>query len=445
MQLEFAPFSDGNPRAGLPTSRLVNMYPEVTRAGPSKSARLQRPCLAVDRVLGVSSVLGIFQRDGVFNGDVFAVVDTTLYRGEEEIGDVIIGPVAKFAASRTQLIVCIGGSAYCYDGETLEQVTVPDDKQVSWVEWVGSRFYYLVADDDRWYFSAIDDGSTIDGLAFATADSAPDPTIGAAVLKDQMIFFGRTSIEFWSQTGDQDAPLIRSLGTSYSKGCVSAQSIVSTDNRVFWIGSDLRAYTLGAPDRISTDSFDALLRECSRPEEITGFAAAWGGHEWVVWNLPDLGTWAYHIPSGEWGEWTSHGRTTFRCRNSVLAGATCYLGAYDSGTIYRLTDEFTDGDDPVENIATCVAPPGPMRVLELECAVGVGPADNYEPIVEMRYSDDLGRTWTAWRQRTFGKIGKYRHRVRWTNLGTAKRQRHFQFRNSDPVRATFCAVYLNER
>lgn len=442
MRLEFAALSYGRPGYGLPSVRLVNMFPEAA-ASPGTSARLPRPCLELAYSLGASGGRGLYRQEGAFGGDLFAVTGTTLHRGTTSVGAVALAAYTRFAASYTQLVVVSGGVAYCYEAGMLSVIDV-DGQAVSDVVLAGDRFYYSIVDDDRIYFSDIDDASTVDPLNYVTADTLPDAIVGMVALRGQVIVFGRTSTEFRDQTGDQDVPLIRSQGAEYPRGCISIRSIVKADNRVFWVGDDLKIYTLGAPDRVSDHAIEQRLRECETPSDIEGFAITWDGHDLVLFNIPGQGTFALHVESGRWLEWTSHGRTTFRCGSAAMVGSVPYLADVDTGAIYTLADVQTDDGDPVEWIATAIAPPGIINRLELEAAVGVGLEDNADPLVEMRFSDDQGRTWTAWRPRSLGLIGEYRTRPRWRNLGSSRRERVIEFRTTSPVRAVYSAVKVNE-
>jgi hypothetical protein len=446
MQLDFAALSYGRQGYGLPEARLTNMYPEITPQGPGKSARLPRPGLQLAYDLGASGIRGLYQQDGAFSGDVFAVAGTTLYRGTTAIGDVGLTSRAKFAASYSQLATISGAKAWCYDGSALAQVSIPDGDPVRDVFVLGSRFFYQVDGSDKWFFSALDDATTIDGLAFETADSAPDATVGTGILGDRAVFFGRETIEFWQQSGDATAPLIREPGSTYTKGCASQSSIVRADNRLWCVGNDLKVYAIGGgvPQRVSDHALEQRLRDCIAPGSINQMTLTWDGHDFNVLNVPGQGSWALHIESGEWLEWTSHGKTTFRCANAIIAGTETYLGDMDTGKVYQLADVFTDDGDPIEFVASVGAPAGIITTLDLDCAAGVGLTDGSDPVVEMRYSTDLGRTWTPWRPKSLGVVGTYGTRVRWRNLGLGRKSRQFEFRTTSPVRAVYGAVRVNE-
>ncbi len=442
MRLDFAPFS-ATQATGLPGAQLRNLFPQSTPSGPSPSALLSRPCLEAVYSLGVSGIRGLYQQDGVFGGDIFAVCGTTLYRGEMSLGTVALGSYARFVSSPTQLVVVVGGSAYCYDGSTLATIDVDGSTPID-VALLGDRFYFPVVEEiGRVYFSEIDDATDIDGLSFFTADSTPDGIVAIGPRNGRLIIWGRTSTEFWQQTGDQDAPLVRSQGSEYGRGAKAIRAIVGADNRDFWVGDDLKIYTQGAPDRVSTHALEEKLRLCAQPGDINGFASSWDGNDFVAFNIPGQGTWALHIESGEWGEWTSHQRTTFRCQTGIMVAGAAYLGDSLSGTVYRLADIYQDDDEPVERLASCIGPAGFYASLELEAAMGVGLVGNAAPTIEMRYSDDQGRTWTAWKARSLGLIGRYRNRVLWNRLGLAKRPRVFEFRVTDPVKVVLVGVEAN--
>lgn len=56
--------------------------------------------------------------------------------------------------------------------------------------------------------------------------------------------------------------------------------------------------------------------------------------------------------------------------------------------------------------------------------------------VLMCYSDNGGRTWSNWRERSLGEQGEYQKRVRFNRLG-AFRARIWRIRVTSPVRVDF--------
>ncbi|MCF1193583.1 packaged DNA stabilization protein gp10, partial [Mangrovimonas sp. AS39] len=92
------------------------------------------------------------------------------YREASLIGGVTGDGPARFAASSTQLVVVSGGLAYVYDGATFTQISDPDLPLVSDVTTLAGRFIFTQQNSDVFYWSAVNDATDIDGLAFATAE-----------------------------------------------------------------------------------------------------------------------------------------------------------------------------------------------------------------------------------------------------------------------------------
>jgi hypothetical protein len=63
------------------------------------------------------------------------------------------------------------------------------------------------------------------------------------------------------------------------------------------------------------------------------------------------------------------------------------------------------------------------------------------PLLQMRYSNDSCRTWTAREDKDFGQLGEYLKRVVWRRLGMA-RDRVYEVSCSDPVPVRFINAYL---
>lgn len=64
------------------------------------------------------------------------------------------------------------------------------------------------------------------------------------------------------------------------------------------------------------------------------------------------------------------------------------------------------------------------------------------PHIQMRYSDDHGRTWSYWLTAEMGKIGEYGRLMHWNKLGES-RNRLFEFQTSDPVEVALVNAYAD--
>lgn len=455
MRIPFAEKAYSN-SYGLPPARLVNMFAEREKSAPVQDARLPRPGLASAFTLGTGPNRGLFSKKGVFGGALFIVSGTTLYTSDGTVIGTIPGTdMVRFDASASQLVMVSSGLAYLWDGTTLGQITDPDLPTVVDLAFMAGRFAYEQQGSGRFYWSEIDDAGNIAGLNFSNAESSPDFNTGVMVLGDQLALFGGETVEFWSATSDGDNPFQKDTGTRYQKGTPARDAIVAMDNALFFVGNDRLVYrTDSVPSRVSDHGIEEKLRRCTNVAACTAFTAVIEGHAWYVLNIPGIGSFAYDVSTSLWAEWKSFNHTTFRGCASATVDGIVYIGDDTTSTVWKLSvGTYLDGADPISFLASAYVPNpagDPIRCdrIRLDCVRGVGTStgQGFSPLVEMRYSDDQGRTWREWRQATLGKIGEYSKRAYWNRLGSIKPPgRLFEFRSTDPVNTVFAGVAMNER
>jgi hypothetical protein len=452
-QLALSPRAYGRPRMGLPQARLVNMFVEETPHGPTADARFPRPGLQASYSVGTGPIRGMFSQPGVFGGALFIVSGQGMYLADgTSLGTIPGSDTVRFAASPEQVVAVGGGTAFLHEGAGFNPITDTDLPAVSDVARLAGRFVYAVAGSDRFYWSEINDAGNIDGLSFATAEGSADANLGVATLGDELNFFGASTVEVWFASGDPDAPFQKALGRQYSRGCAARDSVAALDNALFFLGEDRIVYRAQqAPIRISTFSLEERLKSCSAIGQVTALAISLEGHSFYLLNIPGQGSFAFDIASGQWAEWASWGRDVFRGRCVVSAGGETFVGDDETGTVWKLAPGvYRDGTDPISFIASCFMPmPGGSArcdnlVLQGARGVGLASGQGVDPQVEMRWSDDQGRTWSRWRAAPMGALGEYRRRAVWQRLGTIREPgRAFEFRATDPVLATLSGVLLN--
>lgn len=65
-------------------------------------------------------------------------------------------------------------------------------------------------------------------------------------------------------------------------------------------------------------------------------------------------------------------------------------------------------------------------------------------LVLMCFSDDGGRTWSDWEERSVGEIGEYNNRVQFTRLGSFT-SRIWRVRFSSPIKTDLLGGQVNLR
>ncbi len=426
----------GRPRVGLPSTRAVNVYAEVTKEGPTNSARIPRPGLTAWHTVGSGPILRQFQDPGLFGGDLFSVSGGTLYRNTSSLGTIPYGLQPRMAANLTQLAIVSGGALYVYNGATLTLVRFFDDgvstlPPFSGVTVLFNIFIYAVAGSNQFFFSNTGDATLINAANFSSAETSPDPIIEVVTLAEELLFVGARTTEFWDFTGSLTAPFALSQGRTYIRGTAAQNSVVTKlDNAMFWVGDDLSVYRSSTvPVKISTPFIDDTLRQAGTGiDQMTAFTCGVEGHRFYVINLPGLNeSYAYDCATQEWAQWGS--QVPFQSEPSLFKGGTCagegnaiYIGSATDGKIWTLdpTNHTDDGTDFGVIVSAAIwTTDGKKRLnnMGLACVRGVGNSSAPNPIVRMRMSKDGGRTWTSWLSGQLGAVGEYLIKAVWRALG----------------------------
>jgi len=470
-------FTEGYARAyGLPETRLVNF---VTESGPIREERpytafvglrevhYSRPGLMTGLNVGAGPIRAAFVAPPLLGGFKVVVSGGSVWNADTatNLGSVAGTDMVRFAVSRSQMVIVAGGNAYVSTGGAFSLIAGTPLGTVLDVVYLGSRFVYALAGTDTFYWSAINDAANIGGLAFATAESFPDVNVALSVLNDELIIFGGSSVETWQKNADANAPFVPVAGKGYQRGCAARDATAFVDNALVWIGENRVVYaTKAAPERISSSAIEDKLRQSSNIAGCTAFTAIFEGHELYVLNIPGVGSYAYDASRagagfnlatasgrGEWVEWQSWNRTGFRGRCAMNAGGAVYVGDDTSNDLWTMkTGVYTDAGGPMARVASAFikVEEGTPRCnnLVLHCVRGVGnpvdPASN--PVAEMRWSDDAGRTFTDWSPAPLGRDGDYTGRAVWQRLDQMRAPgRLVEVRVTDAVNAVFSHLELN--
>ncbi|MGB0507770.1 MAG: packaged DNA stabilization protein, partial [Pikeienuella sp.] len=243
----------------LTTEQLVNVYPEIM---PGRLPLTIRSCpglidvgqFAEGRTEAMLSAL-----DGIY-----AVCGGLLVRWDgstfTNLGTVGLGR-ATMQYNGTQVAVTVGGKYYIYDGTSLTEVTGFAFNTVGSVEFMDGYFMTTDVNSDRWAITAINDGTSIDALDFASAESRPDNLVRIIANGGLVWLMGEETVEPWQNTGNADFPFQRISSTVIEKGLRSVGEATRLDNTIFWNSDESRAYRQVdfQPQKISTASVDTSL------------------------------------------------------------------------------------------------------------------------------------------------------------------------------------------
>jgi hypothetical protein len=460
------------------SARTLNMYPEVNDADAKAPVALHS-CPGLDLYADVSDyVLGAQIRGMHRMGErlfIQAANAITEVRGQIDFYQYASLSTFKgrvgMSDNAGKVIVGDGTGFYVLDPNT--PFTAPpvlssgDQILGTFSGFIDSRTIYVERDTGKFYYSALNDPTTVDGLNFATAEGDPDPIIALVIANREMIFLGPHSVEYWAPTGDADNPFQRISGGFSAHGCAARWSAQLFENSAVFVGQSddghgfvWRCGAAGSPpQRISSHAVDhdltAALKNYDH-ELITAYTYVERGHAFYVLNLPNGKTWAYDSITGLWHErahLNPHTGLFERGRPDVHAfwQGVHYVGVYDDAALYVQSRAiYANGGTPLVRLRETPhihAQGRWMRfnslTVDMEVGVGLdGAGQGGDPQLMLQYSDDGGHTWSNEITRSIGRIGATKTQVRFGPLGRS-RDRVFRLSVSDPVPVTFVNAWAD--
>lgn len=403
---------------------LINMFAEVEMSGRRKLIRRQRPGIAV-ALANAGEKRCIERHKGVH----YAVIGDKLYRFDgsslTELGtmDSTAGRCTMIFNDNDQIMISDGEVGYYYNGTSLQLVTSP--VAVGHLAYLGGYGIFNRPLTGQFYWTGLNDFSTVDALDFATAESSPDNLKRAFVDHNELWLFGDNSTEIWQLTGSTDAPFTRVTNATIERGIRAPFSVAAEDNTVFWLGDDDVFYRADGyrPQRVSTHPIERAVQ--SVPMAVRVLADAFfytiGGHKFYTVGFDHELTQQFNIATTFWNRARTYGQPDWRVMGSAGHHSDYLLTPTAIGSLQPglSTDEGGIMD------RGGVSAPGyadgnriTVRSFFLDAEVGratVGQDAN----VMLRVARD-GETFGNERWRSLGATGDYRRRAMWRNLGQGR-------------------------
>jgi len=441
--------------------RTVNLYTEIDPEEPETGMALYKvPGRAQFTTAGGGPILGM----AVFRLFVIVVSGNEVYRVTQNGTVTLIGtisvPVGRvdMAVNLVHCIIVSGASAWVTDGYSLTPVTDSDYPGSNVVDYIGGYFAFAEPRTQRFFISALDDGTDYNALDFASAESNVDNIVTLIVDHDEVWIFGENSTEVWYISGASDFPLARRQGATMEVGCAAHDSVAKADNTIFWLGRNASGagvvyradqYT---PQIISNRGIEYEISRMARTDDATAYAYQEAGHTFYVLSFPsEQRTFVYDAsiqdPGKAWHirETYLQGRDRANCH--VFAFGRHLVGDYASNVIWHQSlDYYDDGGLPIVWERTCQRVVSDykrlfFRELIVNMERGVGLEDGSDPKVYLDWSDDGGHTWSSKREASMGRMGEYLPMVSFARLGSG-RDRVFRLTGSESVKTVILGAYL---
>jgi hypothetical protein len=327
-----------------------------------------------------------------------------------------------------QVAILSQGLYYVIDTQTwtMTQVTdadLPPATSLAFLDGYG----VLPTSHARWFITGLDDFTTIDPLDFAKAESDGEDIVTSNERDGEIVLFKRNVCEWWQDTGGASFPFTRSQVIHI--GCLAAGTVCKVQRTLAWIDREGYVRLMQGYDgqRISDHGVERDIASVD-PSIITSTSWSRGGNTFVTWTAPGYWTRSFNVTEGKWHDRESYGAKSWNVQHVWKFGNRNIAGDASSGTLYDMSPDYEDenGDQLVLGIYTPPVHAWPQRLqfnaLFLDIIPGVGlntttPAD-LDPVLMISWTDNGGKTWSAERQITLGRLGEYTKRIVTRRLGT---------------------------
>lgn len=350
--------------------RTINFYLEVSGAGTPKApvALYGTPGLRERWELEQSPVRQLFFQDGRFFGvagagfyELFSNYTSTFY-GFIASG-VLPVTICSNGSDGNQLFIVSGGFGYIFNLSTnvltqIADVDFPADAKMG--AFLDGYFLCLQEGTDKFFVSALEDGTSWNGLDVGSSNQSSDITQALIVDHREIWLFGSQTTGVWYNNGDPSFPFVPINGVFIQQGTVAPFSAQSLDNSVFWLGGNEQgggiAYRAAqfSPQRISTHAAELAWLSYERIDDAIAWVYQEDGHSfYVIWFPSGETTWVYDVTVSQamqqniwherahWNvqlaEWQPH---VGRCH--AFAFNKHFIGDRRSGAIYEQSVSFYD-------------------------------------------------------------------------------------------------------
>ena len=291
-------------------TRLVDVAFPASSVGsdklPKTRQRLVNYFKAGEHVLsrpGITSLLtisGLARGSFVWNGEIYAVYGTTLYRVDivaltaTSIGTIAGTGLIDSAAGFNETAIVVRettGKGYTLNtSETLAEITDTDFVASNSVTHINGRFVYIPFNGDPAFFSDVGAAATIQGTSFFDAEELPDKNKVAFNWKNILVIGGTDSFELFRDLGGTPVPYVR-LNARIDFGYIGG--LVQYGDSFAFIGrekdQDVGVYILGRGTaiKISNEYIDSILTTYTEEElsDAIGQRLKWKGYDILGFTL----------------------------------------------------------------------------------------------------------------------------------------------------------------
>lgn len=410
-----------------------SIYPSLGLSNFGAAMDIGDSDFGIRGMLAVGNTLYVVAGRNLYSVDTFG--NSNLIGGIPTDGPVYM---ERNRRSPTQIGIVTDGNFYIVDSNILTQIEDADLPAPNSLSFMDGYFVFSIL-DGRWFISAIDDGTDIDALDFAKAESNPDNLLRIIAHERELLLLGAESTEWWQNTGATDFPFTRSQAINIGclAGGTAARVATDTANTVLFVANDhtvrrVEGYTLRS---VSNNEIEQAIRDYheagSDLAQMTATSWEDAGRFFYCLSTPSWSR-CYDSKTGHWHERESYNSARWRVGQVVKFGTKLIAGDATTGQLYLMSDAyFSEGSNPL--ISKVVAPPVHMTPYRFICdglrvniETGVGlnttATQNLDPYMMVRLSRDAGNSWHSSFTLPLGKLAQTQVSPKAYRLGQFDRQ-----------------------
>lgn len=408
----------------LTAQRTINFWPQKQQTGGAKSDYTLEAFYGL-KPFGSPSQLLFHRGSGTHKGKLYVLIDQDLFYVDKGGTYTSVGTIpgtgrAIFASLSGDLIITTDGVAYTYDESSITEGTDLDFETPYSVAVINQQALYD-GDDGRFGVSGVGTPLTIDGLDYATAESAQEDVVRVYGFGDIAHMMTASRIEQWWNSGNGNPPFDKVTQGTIEIGLQARYSVAQDDEGFYFLADDNQIYYLvgGTPVPLLPSVIVREITAMDVRDDAIGWTMQLDGQWFYVINFlsgdrtfcyPKGGEW-FELSSGyEGGKYSGDGYAFVYGRHIIIDrnGRTFVL----DGDTYQ-----EDGQD-IRRVRTLsplhsglLGEPGKdieISEFRLTGATGVGvgtSGQDSDPQVMLQWSSD-GMNWSTEQRGYLGESGE---------------------------------------
>jgi hypothetical protein len=410
------------------------------------------------------------------SGQLFAVVNDTLYFIDPTFKFFILGNIAAGSnpVSLADNGKSAGNSIVLVDGTTTGyQINMTTFAFSAIVDPTGlftgadsaaylqTFFIFNTIPNTQSFIISLPDQVAFDPLDIAAKSSYPDNIEFIGIRQREVWLMGAVAAtEPWYLSGAVDFPFEAIPSVYVNYGVAGKYCTIFADDSLFWVsrntqGKGIIVKSEGyAAKRISTHAIENEIQGYPTIADAVASVYQIEGHTFIIFTFPSGdATWVYDLATKQWHKstWTDANGVAHRDRALFFQQAygTTVAMDWETGNLYEIDpDVYTDNGT---QIVFRRGFPHVLRSLDrishwcltvnIECGTILDP-NAEEPMLNLRYSDDAGHTWSDPRQTSLGNVGEYLTTPQFQQLGMT-RDRVYELFWSANMKTALLAAYLD--